>query len=563
MLRIQVIISFFIILFLGGSALAVPTSLSHQGRLLESDGAPMVGVATVTFRLYAVPTGGSALWTYEASLTFDDGFYSTTLGPGTPTLSADLFNGSDLYLGLTVAGQDEFEPRHKISTTPYAWRAAAVTGQVEAVGGLTVDGQEMVDESGNLTVQGTLTVADGFTLPQSTFSNLPTAGNDNKGDIFFVTDREEVFVSTGSQWVSLAGGGNGNSDSSPPNVNSVNPSQIEPNTDTTITINGQTFEDGAEVEIGGTLMTSVTFVNANTLEVATGTDLVSGNYNVRVTNPVGLRDTLANALIVDGSPEWVTEADLGSVLNAATGDHITLEATDPEGQTLTYSMVSGQLPPGLSLDSSSGVISGDPDDVESNTNFEFTVTATDTAPTPNVVERDFTLMITPVEPSNLIVPSIKDTWNFSVSHSGGSAGSPKNVAVHGEGSDWGNCYQFHCGTEQGWWKVDMLEPHTVESFVLVGWGSSHHPDRFQIQGSNNDSDWTTLYTSGVGCPPSQWGWHTADGLRWNHVKDESSGYWIAMDDTGSYRYYRIIGQNYNCSNGYMILCNVMFWGYQG
>ena len=310
-------------------------------------------------------------------------------------------------------------------------------------------------------------------------------------------------------------------------------------------------------------MSSVTFVDANTFEVATGTDFSSGNYNVRVTNPVGLRNTLVDGLIVDGSPEWLTGSDLGSVLNAATGEHVTLEATDPEGQTLTYSMVSGQFPPGLSMDSSTGVISGDPDDVESNTDFVFTIAATDTAPTPNVVEREFTLMITPVEPSNIMDPSIRDTWNFSVSHSGGFWGNPKYVVDQSNSMDTNTCYQFNCGAEQGWWKVDMLEPHTVESFVLVGWSGSHHPDRFQIQGSNNDSDWTTVYSSGVGCPPSQWGWHGPDGVRWNNVKDESSGYWLAVDNPGSYQYYRIIGQNYNCSNGYMILCNVLFWGYRG
>ena len=67
-------------------------------------------------------------------------------------------------------------------------------------------------------------------------------------------------------------------------------------------------------------------------------------------------------------------AHLATIGDTATGNHATIAATDPEGQTITYS---GTVGGGLSLNSSTGVISGNPTDVTSSTTLSFTATATD------------------------------------------------------------------------------------------------------------------------------------------------------------------------------------------
>ena len=44
------------------TAHAVPAQFTHQGRLLDSEGAPLEDEATITFRVTDSETGGTALW---------------------------------------------------------------------------------------------------------------------------------------------------------------------------------------------------------------------------------------------------------------------------------------------------------------------------------------------------------------------------------------------------------------------------------------------------------------------------------------------------------------------
>ena len=372
------------------SASGVPAFLTHQGHILGSNNSPVTGSANVTFKLYANATGGSAAWTQTVAVTFDNGFYSVVLGPGTPTLSADLFDASALYLGVTLEGQSEFEPRHQITSVPYAMRsgvsevaesAESVTGEVNAVGGLTVDGQPVFSDSGNINI------------PRGTVDSMPSASDDNKGELFYDTSEDALYYSNGTEWINVSAGG-GDGPAGVPVINSVSPGQIEPETNVTLSINGSAFEDGCEVWIENTPIDNVTFVNSGQLQVETGTELTSGLYTVKTVNPNGLRDISVDALIVDGSPEWVTgEGEIGRFSKHVSGDIFTFEATDPEGQDLTYTLTQGTLPGTLELNETTGLMSGELPDVDEDTAYEIQVTVTDTADTPNAVERDFSFVV--------------------------------------------------------------------------------------------------------------------------------------------------------------------------
>ena len=391
----------------------------------------------------------------------EDGHYSVELGPGSPNLEPSMFDDSDLYLGVTLEDQDEFMPRQKVVAVPYALFCGGVSGEVNAIGGLIVDGEEIMDSDGNMTIPGTLTMDSPMNHPQLELSELPTASSNNRGQLYYVTDEEAFYFSNGSQWMNLSIGGGGNGEVLAPIISSISPNQIEPGTDETLTIRGQNFEDGFEVEIGGELAPSFEFINAGEVTVTTG-ELEVGAYNVRLSNPVGLRDTVVDGLVVDTAPEWVTEAGmLGFVVDVVTGDHFTLEATDAEGQTVTYALVSGSLPPGLSLDTNTGVISGDPDDVEENTNHDFVVTATDTAPVPNVVERSFTIRITDM------IGHVQEAPGLSC----------KNIidmgSSTGSGTYWinpdesGDAFEVFCEMDEnggGWIKTRMTDDHQVLMF---------------------------------------------------------------------------------------------------
>jgi hypothetical protein len=123
-----------------GSALAaapppVPQTLQQQGRILDSDGAPVSSKVHFVFNVYAKASGGMPLWTEEQDITLDDGYFSTELGA--KTAFADLFDGSTLYLGVTVGNDDEMAPRQTVSSVPYALLAgAAVTVPFTGISGV-------------------------------------------------------------------------------------------------------------------------------------------------------------------------------------------------------------------------------------------------------------------------------------------------------------------------------------------------------------------------------------------------------------------------------------------
>ena len=103
-------------------------------------------------------------------------------------------------------------------------------------------------------------------------------------------------------------------------------------------------------------------------------------YGVRVTNSEsGLAATLAGQINVDSAPTWVTASgNIADISESATGTHVTVSATDAEGDTVTYSETTSVLTAvaGLTLNSATGAISGDPTDVAAVTTYNFTLRAT-------------------------------------------------------------------------------------------------------------------------------------------------------------------------------------------
>ncbi len=98
--------------------------------------------------------------------------------------------------------------------------------------------------------------------------------------------------------------------------------------------------------------------------------------------------------VTNSAPLWNSAADLGT---QTSGVNVQLDATDPEGMPLTYAIVSGSLPAGLSL-SSSGLISGDVSNPDGN-DYTFTVEASDGH---NATTRAFTIH-TNTPPFNLVI----------------------------------------------------------------------------------------------------------------------------------------------------------------
>jgi len=98
-------------------------------------------------------------------------------------------------------------------------------------------------------------------------------------------------------------------------------------------------------------------------------------------------------LYVSEAPSWITEAgSLGTFIHAGNPiSNINLSAAEFFNDVITYSVTSGSLPTGLSLNSSTGVISGTLTGYSATVTVDFSITATDSEGESN--ERDFSLNV--------------------------------------------------------------------------------------------------------------------------------------------------------------------------
>lgn len=108
---------------------AVPQVVTHQGRLFDAQGAPIVDAQDITFTIYDLEVGGVPLWTETINVTLDEGYFSVRLGETTP-LDSVVFDGSVRWLGITVGADPEMTPLAAIASVPYAMFAGDVRGDI-------------------------------------------------------------------------------------------------------------------------------------------------------------------------------------------------------------------------------------------------------------------------------------------------------------------------------------------------------------------------------------------------------------------------------------------------
>ena len=177
-----------------------------------------------------------------------------------------------------------------------------------------------------------------------------------------------------------------------PTISSISPTVIE-NTQTSITITGTNFVNGANVEAVATngaiiQADTVTFNSATSISAAF-TISTDGTYFLRIENPDGNAVRSSSALLtVSDAPAWTTSA--GSLGSNAAGSSVsyTVAAT---GAT-SFAVQSGSLPGGVSLNTSTGVISGTESGATAETTYNFTIRASDAEA--QTADRAFSITIT-------------------------------------------------------------------------------------------------------------------------------------------------------------------------
>jgi hypothetical protein len=228
-----------------------------------------------------------------------------------------------------------------------------------------------------------------------------------------------------------------------PIISGIAPDNISGTASTALIINGQNFKSGSIVKLVNNSSTelftlSTTFNNARSLQILTPFLTASaGPYDIKVTNPDNQISILENALNIGNSPIWSTPSgSLGNIFDyARSSQTFSLTASDPENQTVTYSLVDGSFPVGLSL-SPNGTISGSVSGVASDTTYAFTIRASDSVG--SYTDRGFSLTVkapyvhsfTTVGSTNWVAPS---SGSIRVLIIGGGGGGGHQVGGGGGG----------------------------------------------------------------------------------------------------------------------------------
>ena len=173
-----------------------------------------------------------------------------------------------------------------------------------------------------------------------------------------------------------------------PTVSSVSPATIT-NSQTSVTITGTGFVTGATVDAISTTgaiipADTVTFNNSTSL-TCNFTIATDATYFIRVENPTGFAGRSSTAILtVSDAPTWTTAA--GSLGTIAAGSAVSLTVAATGDSTIAYSETTSVLtsnantPAGtmnLSLNSSTGAITGTAPSPTSETTYNFTLRATD------------------------------------------------------------------------------------------------------------------------------------------------------------------------------------------
>ena len=243
-------------------------------------------------------------------------------------------------------------------------------------------------------------ISDGTLIIPSGDTASRTGINTSTGDFRYNTTTGKVEFYNGTGWENIG--------TSQPLINNISPTSFSGAAGTSITLVGQNFVSGANVHFvssvngSSTAAGSVAFVNSGIMTATTPLLTTAGEpYGVKVTNPDGGITLLEAALDAGSAPTWTTSAgSIGSgIQKGTTLSGISVNATDPDGQTITYSEVTSVLTSnadtpattmGLTLNSSTGAITGTAPNVSSDTTYNFTIRASDGI---NTTDRNFSLGI--------------------------------------------------------------------------------------------------------------------------------------------------------------------------
>lgn len=191
----------------------------------------------------------------------------------------------------------------------------------------------------------------------------------------------------------------------------------------TIVISGTNFSSGAIATIigsDGTEYTAITTSVNNLTSITAVFAPASASkepYDIRVTNPSNLYGVYYDILTINDKPIWQTPAgSLGSFIEESSVTISLLSASDEENNTLTYS--STNLPGWLSLNPSSGLLTGTAPSISTDTTYSFNVSVSDGVNTAQ--SRSFSVTLLNIDGSNAQRAFPSPTYAQSIGASAGT-----------------------------------------------------------------------------------------------------------------------------------------------
>ena len=321
------------------------------------------------------------------------------LGP--KTASGLTFNASTDVLSGTFAGNITGNVTGNVSGTSGSTTGNAATATAletaRNIGGVSFDGTANIDlpgvnSAGNQNTSGTAAGLSSTLVVGSGGTNITSY---TTGDIIYASASgtlAKLGIGSTGQVLTVDGGIPSYAATAStvtfPTVSSISPSTIT-NDATSITLTGTNYVTGCHVEAissTGAIFTpnSVSFTNATTV-VANFTIGTDGTYFIRVENPDGLAARSSSALLtVSDAPTWSTAA--GSLGSIAAGNSVSLSVAASGDSTIAYSETTSVLTSNsdtpastmnLTLNSSTGAITGTAPSPTSETTYNFTLRATD------------------------------------------------------------------------------------------------------------------------------------------------------------------------------------------
>ena len=232
-------------------------------------------------------------------------------------------------------------------------------------------------------------------LPRGTTAQRPSSAP--AGALRYNTTLGSMEQWTGANWDPIYAA---------PSISNVTSSTTGLNEDdnATITVTGSGFNSVDAVKFlnnsGG-----ATLYSAGTVTINSDTQLTADydasyftagqTIDIQVSSSVSGKSATATAeFTISADPVWSTSSgSLGTVADGSrSGYSVTVTAT---GGTVTYALQSGSFPSGASLNTSTGVISGNLAAVASSTTSTFTIRATSDGDTTRQTDRQFTITVSP------------------------------------------------------------------------------------------------------------------------------------------------------------------------